>query len=182
VSCLAPGQRSLILSTDAQPIANRWRALTHHSIRSSPAFPVNRTLVPSMIKSLTSIFRMARVIQPEQTAQNFVDDLSAIHASALALEIDYKERVVSTNYAARVAGVDSPFLAVEMLDVSVFMEGLRDVSPTHLKAGVKTVLACVSLGLSANGIAAGRTRKSMSGKMKNEIRLEPTVLLDAVLP
>lgn len=135
-----------------------------------------------MVKSLTSLFRMARVIQPEQTAQNFVDDLSAIHASALALEIDYKERVVSTNYAARVAGVDSPFLAVEMLDVSVFMEGLRDVSPTHLKAGVKTVLACVSLGLSASGIAAGRTRKSMSGKMKNEIRLEPTVLLDAVLP
>lgn len=122
---------------------------------------------------------MARVVQPEQTAENFIDDLSAIHASALALEIDFKERVISTNYSARVASVDSPFLAVEMLDVSVFMEGLRDVTS---KTGVKTVLATVSLGLSASGVAAGRTRKSMSGKMKNEIRLEPTVLLDAVLP
>lgn len=135
-----------------------------------------------MTKSLATIFRMARCVQPEQTAQNFVDDLSAIHANALALEIDFKEKVVSTNYQARLATIDSPFLAVEMLDVSVFMEGLRNsVGPTHMKQGVKTVLACVSLGLSATGIGAGRTRKSISAKMKNEIRLEPTVLLDAVL-
>jgi hypothetical protein len=150
-----------------------------------------------MIKSLTTVLRMARCLNPEQTAEGWTDDLTTIHASAVALEVDFKEKVISTTYGGRVVQVDSPFLAIEMTDVSVFMDVLRkgEVAP-HLKAGVKTVLACVSLGLSASagpgaggagagagaGGSGGRSRKSTSSKGKNELRLEPTVLLDAVLP
>jgi len=144
-----------------------------------------------MIKSLTTILRMARCLNPEQTAEGWTDDLTTIHASAVALEVDFKEKVISTTYGGRVVQVDSPFLAIEMTDVSVFMDVLRKGEvATHLKAGVKTVLACVSLGLSASaggpsgatGGGGGRSRKSTSSKGKNELRLEPTVLLDAVLP
>ncbi|KIM25434.1 hypothetical protein M408DRAFT_331188 [Serendipita vermifera MAFF 305830] len=176
-----------IIQSDHVPAtAGRWRSLTHHSIRSSPQFPTNRTLVTSMIKSLTTVLRMARCQNPEQIAEGWEDDLSSLHATIVALEVDFKEKVLSTTYIGRVVQVDSPFLAIEMTDVSVFMEVLRKGdTATHLKAGVKTVLACVSLGLSTNTggpNSAARSRKSTSSKSKNDIRLEPTVLLDAVLP
>jgi len=143
-----------------------------------------------MVKSLTTVLRMARCQNPEQTAEGWTDDLTTLHATIVALEVDFKEKVISTTYTGRVAQVDSPFLAIEMTDVSVFMEVLRRGEiATHLKTGVKTVLACVSLGLSASAGGAGsgangggRSRKSTSSKSKNEVRLEPTVLLDAVLP
>lgn len=141
-----------------------------------------------MVKSLTTVLRMARCHNPEQLAEGWVDDLTSLHGTVVALEVDFKEKVLSTTYVGRVVQVDSPFLAIEMTDVSVFMEVLRKGEvATHLKAGVKTVLACVSLGLitssgqNGNG-GVGRSRKSTSSKSKNEIRLEPTVLLDAVLP
>ena len=92
----------------------------------------------------------------------------------MALEVDFKEKVFSTAYTARIAAMDTPFLAVEMIDVSILMDGLRDES---VKMGVKSVLACVALGLTATQGMGTKSRKSMSGK-KGEVRQEPTVLLD----
>jgi hypothetical protein len=74
-----------------------------------------------------------------------------------------------------------------MLDVSTIRDGVkryssqsktRDKDKGKTRVGVKTVLATVSLGLSAQ---VGRSRKVMHGKMKNEVRLEATVLLDSIL-
>ncbi|CAG7847879.1 SubName: Full=Uncharacterized protein {ECO:0000313/EMBL:CCA77829.1} [Serendipita indica DSM 11827] len=167
----------IVKTQHPQATAGRWRALTHQSIRSSPQFPVNRTLVPSMVRTLGSILRMARVVRPEVTAEGFEDDLTALHANAVALEIDFKEKVFSTAYTARTAAMDTPFLAVEMIDVSILMDGLREES---MRMGVKSVLACVALGLTATQGTGTKSRKSLSGK-KGEVRQEPTVLLDTVL-
>ncbi|KAG8812692.1 hypothetical protein FRC19_002989 [Serendipita sp. 401] len=171
----------IVQNEHVQATAGRWRTITHHAIRASPQFPVNRTLVSSIIRSLGTILRMARCIRPEATAEEWVDDVTSLHANAVALEVDFKEKVVSTVYVAKIAAVDAPFLAVSMNDVSALMEGLRDEA-THLKTGVKTVLACVSLGLNSSSGPPGKSRRSLNGKAKSDIRLEPVVLLDAVLP
>ena len=130
-----------------------------------------------MVHILSSILSVAGCPTAEEEAARWKDDIFSIHGSAAAFEVDVKQKVMSTFYHLRVPAVNTLFLALEMTDVSVMVEGLRS-SEHETRVGLRRVLATVGLGLAAT---YGPARKKAGSRMKTEIRLESAVVLDDIL-
>ena len=62
-----------------------------------------------MIHAVATILALSGCPTPEDSAAQWKDEISAIHASAKALEVDLKEKVVSTSYTLRMPVVDGVY-------------------------------------------------------------------------
>jgi hypothetical protein len=131
-----------------------------------------------MVHILSSILSVAGCPSAQEEATRWTDDIYSIHGSAAALEVDIKQKVMSTFYHLRVPAVNALFQALEMTDVSVMVEGLRG-SENESRVGLRRVLATVGLGLAAT---YGPPRKKAGSRIKTEIRLESAVVLDDIFP
>ncbi len=60
-----------------------------------------------MLAALTVLTEAAGCINTADTMAEWLDALSGIHASALAIEVDFKEKVLSTTYTLRAAAIDA---------------------------------------------------------------------------
>jgi hypothetical protein len=130
---------------------------------------MDHSLADTMAHILSSILSVAGCPSAQEEATRWKDNIYSIHDSASALEIDIKQKVMSTFYHMRVPAVNALFQALEMTDVSVMIEGLRG-SENETRVGLRRVLATVGLGLAATYGPHGRRLAQESRRNTTRVR------------